>query len=133
MDFDKINTVGPEVDLVAQLASTIAHFYSKLQISPTDTLVTKVLLGTFGCVPAYDTLFVNGVTYWNQSLPKEYKPKFPARFSKNSYRGLIDFYREKKDDFREAQAYIEHGGITYPVMKLADMYFWSLGYQIGRQ
>lgn len=57
-----------------------------LHVSPTDTLVTKVLLGTLGCIPAYDTFFINGVTCWS--------------------------------------------GITYPVMKLADMYFWSLGYQL---
>lgn len=129
MDFDTIDTTGPEVNLVFQLVSTVKRIYGRLQISPTNTLVTKVLLGTFGCTPAYDALFIEGVTYWNQTLPQEYRPKFPARFGKHNYRGLIDLYRGRKNEFQEAQTYIEQRSITYPVMKLADMYFWMLGYQ----
>lgn len=132
LDFDTVKTEAPEVSLVIQLAKRLGRIYAELQVSPTDTLATKVLLGTFGCIPAYDTLFINGVTYWNQELPQEFKPKFPARFGINSYRGLIDFYREHKSDFKEAQDFIATHGIDYPVMKLADMYFWSLGYQLGR-
>ena len=132
IDFDTVNHKAPEISLVIQLVKRLGRIYAELQVSPTDTLVTKVILGSFGCIPAYDTLFIKGVTYWNQALPKEYKPKFPARFGINSYRGLIDFYREYESDFKEAQDYIAERGITYPVMKLADMYFWSLGYQLGR-
>jgi len=130
LDFDAVDTEAPEVSLVIQLAKRLKHIYADLQVSPTETLVTKVLLGTFGCIPAYDTLFINGVTYWNQGVPQEFKPKFPARFGINSYRGLIDFYREHKNEFREAQDFIAKHGTNYPVMKLADMYFWSLGYQL---
>jgi hypothetical protein len=132
LDFDTLNTEAPEVSLVIQLAKRLRRIYAELQVSPTDTLVTKVLLGTFACIPAYDTLFMNGVTYWKQGLPPEFKPKFPAQFGINSYRGLIDFYREHKSDFKEAQDSIAAHGIDYPVMKLTDMYFWSLGYQLGR-
>jgi hypothetical protein len=72
------------------------------------------------------------VTYWKQELSQEFKPKFPARFGIKSYRGLIDFYREHKNEFKEAQGFIAERGMNYPVMKLADMYFWSLGYQLER-
>jgi hypothetical protein len=58
LDFDTVNTKGPEVSLVIQLVKRINHIYADLQVSPTETLVTKVLLGTFGCIPAYDTLFI---------------------------------------------------------------------------
>ena len=132
IDFDAIDENGLEINSVFQLAKTITQLYKRLQISPTDTLVTKVLLGTLGCIPAYDTLFINGVTYWNQALSNCHKQSFPARFGQNSYRGLIDFYRENREDFLDAQAYISKRGTIYPVMKLADMYFWSLGSQIGR-
>jgi hypothetical protein len=30
-------------------------------ISPTDTLISKVMLGTLGCIPAYDRYFVDGL------------------------------------------------------------------------
>ena len=92
-----------------------------------------MLLGTLGCIPAYDTLFVNGVNYWNQKLSQEFKPKFHARFDINSYWWLIDFYREHKSEFKEAQNSIARHGTNYPVMKLADMYFWSLGDQLERE
>jgi len=132
LDFDTVKKEAPEVSLVISLATRLRQVYAELQVSPTDTLVTKVLLGTFGCIPAYDTLFINGVTYWNQKLPQEFKPKFPARFGINSYRGLIDFYCEYKCEFKEAQDFIAKHGVNYPVMKLADMHFWSLGYRLGR-
>ncbi len=131
IDYSNIGLDGPEVDLIMQLSKTITHIYSGLGISPTDTLVTKVMLGTFGCIPAYDTLFINGVTYWNQVLPEKFRPKFPARFSKNSFRGLIDFSRTHEKEIEEAQVYIMQRGIAYPTMKLLDMYFWSLGFQIS--
>jgi hypothetical protein len=122
--------VQPETDLVILLAKRLRQIYSGLGISPTDTLITKVILGTLGCTPAYDTFFINGVTYWKKELPSEYSPKFPARFGPNSYRGLVDFYRGHRQAFEDAQGHIAHRGIIYPVMKLADMYFWSLGYQL---
>ncbi|MBP6005070.1 MAG: hypothetical protein KA746_16695 [Pyrinomonadaceae bacterium] len=132
LDFFENRITDPELDLIFQLVHSISQLYREQQISPTATLVTKILLGTLGCVTAYDELFIMGVTYWNQRLPAEYKPKFPARFSKVSFRGVSDFCRENIDELRQAQAYIGQHGITYPAMKLADMYFWSLGYQIGR-
>lgn len=132
LDFDTLKTEAPEVSLVIELARRLGRIYDQLQVSPTDTLVTKVLLGTYGCIPAYDTLFRNGVTYWNQELSQEFEPRFPACFGMNSYRGLIGFYRQYKSEFKEAQDYIAAQGVDYPVMKLADMYFWSLGYQLGR-
>lgn len=129
LDFNELN---PQVSLVIQLAEGLRRIYSDLQISPTDTLVTKVLLGTLGCIPAYDTLFIRGVTYWNQELPADFKPKFPAHFGINSYRGLTQFCCEHKNELEKAQGFIAEHGITYPVMKLVDMYFWNLGYQLGR-
>src|SRR6185503_8722581 len=38
-----------------------------------DTLVTKVMLGVFGCIPAFDTFFKAGLEVWtfgNKSLHK---------------------------------------------------------------
>jgi hypothetical protein len=132
MDFDTIDPEGPEVGLVFQVEERLEHIYHDLNVSPTKTLITKVLLGTFGCIPAYDELFRNGVTYWNKKLPEEFIPKFPAQFGNSSYQGLISFYRENKKEIRQAQQVITEKGMNYPIMKLADMYFWNLGYQLGR-
>jgi hypothetical protein len=131
IDLATIDYHAPEVSLVMQLAGRLGQTYLSLGISPTPTLVTKVLLGTYACIPAYDTLFLSGVAYWNK-LPESHEPKFPAWFGINSYRGLLKFYRSHKQDFDMAQETIAKGGMVYPPMKLADMYFWNLGSQLGR-
>lgn len=131
MTFDNPDEDAEKINLVLELAKILRQIYMSMEVSPTDTLVTKVMLGTFGCIPAYDTLFVNGITFWN-GLPGMYKPKFPARLGVNNYRGLINFYREHKIEIGEAHDFVARQGVHYPIMKLVDMYFWSLGYQFGR-
>lgn len=56
--------------------------------------------------------------------------RFPARFGRNSYLGFVKFYQEHALNFKSAQAAIAEQGMIYPVMKLVDMYFWNLGYQL---
>ncbi len=118
-----------EIALFFNLINRLRKLYTKAQISPTDTLVTKVLLGTIVCTPAYDQLLMKGIKVWSQ-LSGNQHITIPARFGHNSYLGLIMFYRQHKQDFLEVQSEIvtQHG-ISYPIMKLVDMYFWNLGYQ----
>ena len=132
ISFDNPETNETGIALLFQLSDAIARLYSELKVSPTTTLVTKVILGVLGRVPAYDSLFIKGVIFWNQSLSSE-EAKFPARFGEASYRGLIKFYKEHKEEFLEAQTYTEKQGIAYPIMKLADMYFWTLGFQLANK
>jgi hypothetical protein len=133
LDFDLLAKESQEVNLVFELAKRLRSIYADLHVSPTDTLVTKVLLGTFGCIPAYDTLFINGVTYWNEEVTQGLREQFPARFGVGSYRGLIGLYRAHKREFMEAREFIAGHSMNYPPMKLVDMYFWSLGNQLVSQ
>jgi hypothetical protein len=50
----------------------------------TDTLVTKILLGTLGCVPAYDRYYVQAVKQYNVST---------GVYSKESVRDIAKYYR----------------------------------------
>ena len=133
LDFDSINTQSPEVELLFQLAKKLEQIYTQARVTPTDTLITKVFLGTLCCTPAYDQLFIDGVKAWCHLQQDEREPKFPAKFGRNSYRGLLEFYRQNKKSIREAQAVIAQHGIAYPVMKLVDMHFWNLGYLQKRE
>jgi hypothetical protein len=128
-DFGQTAVTDKEIDAVFDLAKAVGDIYARLGISPTDTLVTKVMLGTIGCVPAYDNYFAVGVAYWNKHLRMANEPTFPKRFGKNSYVGLLRFYQRNQTAFQEAQNYIKQRGQSYPAMKLLDMYFWNLGYQ----
>jgi hypothetical protein len=85
---------------------------------PTDTLATKVLLGTMGCVPACDEFFIEG--FKREGFPYSY-------FNQPFVDRLLQFCFEHMADLREEQIRIEAAsGITYPFMKLVDMHFWQL-------
>ena len=90
---------------------------------PSDTLVTKVLLGTFGCLPACDRFFIDG--FKSDGFSYSYlNGKFVER--------VFGFCQDNLDDLVDEQTRIERtGGIHYPLMKLVDMYFWQIGYERG--
>ncbi len=129
INFDAIESIGHTTQLVFDLVQELRQTYSGLGVSPTDTLTTKVLLGTLGCIPAYDRLFADGIKLWG-NLFNNSRPRIPARLGRNGYLGLIGFYKQNKHDILAAQAATAKNGVKYPVMKLIDMYFWNLGYQM---
>lgn len=85
----------------------------------TDTLITKILLGTFGCVPAYDRYYVYAVKKNNISS---------GIYNKNSVRSVAEFYCNNLDAFEELRRELNKGQIEYPPMKLMDMCFWQDAY-----
>jgi len=85
-----------------------------------DTLVTKVILGTLGCLPACDRYFIDGF-----KIEKNKYSYLNAKFVER----VLQFSRHNLRDLREEQERISRsGGIHYPLMKLVDMYFWQIGY-----
>jgi hypothetical protein len=79
-------------------------------------------LGTIGCTPACDRYFILGFRHAGLSY---------ARFSKGLVAKVLHFYREHAGEFQETHDAIKkRGGISYPPMKLVDMYFWELGYKL---
>ena len=88
---------------------------------PSNILITKILLGTLGCVPAYDRYFIDGM----KESDLDYR-----EFSSRSLKILIDYYLSNKSIFDEFQSKINRSGNTkYPIMKLIDMHFWQMGYE----
>ncbi|OYW72448.1 MAG: hypothetical protein B7Z37_24860 [Verrucomicrobia bacterium 12-59-8] len=84
-----------------------------------DTLITKILLGTLGCAPACDRYFILGFRHAGLTY---------SRFSKSFLIKVLRFYRTHATEFQETRDTImQKGGISYPPMKLIDMYFWQLG------
>jgi hypothetical protein len=88
---------------------------------PTDTLVTKIVLGTFGCLPACDRYFIDGF----KSEGFKY-----SRLDDDFVVCLRTYCRANLTELRKEQAAIQEcGGVRYPLMKLVDMYFWQIGYE----
>ena len=82
------------------------------------TLVTKILMGTLGCVPSYDEYFVKGI-----------KKKEVARgtFNLKSIAELAKLYKGNYDEFEMVRQKLWVKDVKYPQMKLLDMGFWQIG------
>lgn len=78
------------------------------------------MLGTLGCVPAYDRYFINGL---QMSGMKH------SSFDSLSLNELLDFAAQHQADIKTSQDLVQT--LTqkhYPLMKILDMYFWQIGY-----
>lgn len=123
--FDDPGRDGSSIDLVLALADRIRAAYrgcitdpAVSARNPSDTLISKVLLGAIGCVPAVDRYFIVG--YRHVGLPY-------TRFDRAFLRGAFEFYRRNASEFGRAQTAL---GSSYPPMKLLDMYFWEVGFAL---
>ena len=83
-------------------------------------LITKILMGTLGCVPAYDTFFEKGARHLGL---KE------KSYNEDSLLELVDFYEAHNDRLEEARRGMQCEDLTYPQMKLLDMGFWQIGFE----
>ncbi len=92
----------------------------EVKSSLSDTLVTKILMGTLGCVPAYDRYFIEGV--------KDQKVT-TGNCSIKSLLKLVDYYEENKEKFEEVRKKFKVYDLPYPQMKMLDMGFWQIGFE----
>ena len=91
-------------------------------VKPSDTLITKMLLGTIGCVPACDRYFIVGFR------SKGYRF---TRFGKEFIAEVLRFCRLERAELSAAEAKLQRESkVRYPIMKLVDMYFWQLGFDL---
>lgn len=96
----------------------------KIKTSVSKTLITKILMGTLGCVPAYDEYFIRGIV-------KEKVAK--GTYCKESVKALAKFYEKYNEKFDAERSNWRVEDIEYPQMKLLDMGFWQMGKDIERK
>ena len=103
-----------------------------------NILVSKILLGTLGCVPAYDRFFVKAVT----NIDEETKKKVTTRnYNIASLQKLIKFYEENQEKLEklrskfliEYQFNEDKKTLLYPQMKVLDMGFWKIGFDLSKE
>ncbi len=83
-----------------------------------DIIISKILMGTLGCTPAYDRFFIDGIRGVDH---------LTGIFNENSIRRLINFYEINLKSFEAARRKMSIDGLVYPQMKLLDMGFWQIG------
>lgn len=89
----------------------------------TDTLVTKILLGTMGCVPAYDSYFKAGLRSCG----------FLQTYGVCSLKQISTFYMQNADLFEKLREKCSCSGVPYPPMKILDMCFWQQGVDLKKE
>ena len=105
-------------DYFDPIREKIAGCQRTSSVSP--VLITKILMGTLGCVPAYDRFFQDGVAKYKVTTQE---------YSRNSVLRLADFYEAHNDRLEEARRGMRTEDLTYPQMKLLDMGFWQIGFE----
>jgi hypothetical protein len=125
-DFGATDTDSQLMPRVRELIVALRQAYKLFAATtgsdqPTDILITKIILGTFGCLPACDRYFIAGFKSEGFSF---------SRLNDNFVGRVLSFCHQHRHQLEKEQARIEErGGIHYPLMKLVDMYFWQLGYE----
>jgi hypothetical protein len=84
----------------------------------TDTLASKILLGVYGNVPAYDRYLKDALSLHGIN----------QQFNESSLLELVDFYNLNRDEFEKRRRLFSEDGTFYTPMKLIDMYFWQVGF-----
>lgn len=106
-------------DYYKDVRSSVAEKETKRGVS--DTLITKILMGTLACVPAYDRYFISGI--------KETKVS-TGNYNINSILRLADFYETNQEKLEATRRTLKVGVHDYPQMKMIDMGFWQIGFEL---
>ena len=115
-----------------ELYNNLKDYYSDVRSDVTNsksdissTLITKVLMGTLGCVPAYDRFFALGVK--SEGVTSGYH-------SKKSLEKLVEFYLKKENKkVLDKVIFKTEDDDLYPQMKILDMGFWEMGRKIDEE
>ena len=112
-----------DIELLFELVGKLKNYYEeawknsskKGKTAHLDILVSKIILGTLGLTPAYDS-------YVKKTLAQQ---KISQQFNEKSYTELLKFYDDNKDTIAPlCKKY------KYPPMKIIDIIFWEKGKEI---
>lgn len=116
--------------LLGEINNFLNNYYNEVRVQVkenmprnnlSDTLITKVLMGTLGCVPAYDRYFIKGIK--NQKVST-------GIYNISSLLKLVDFYESNKIKLENTRHGLKVNGRPYPQMKMLDMGFWQIGFEL---
>ena len=78
-------------------------------------------MGTLGCVPAYDRYFVTGIRSQNVAI---------VTYNIKSILQLVDFYEKNLEQLDSVPKNFIVADMLYPQMKIFDMGFWQIGFDL---
>lgn len=135
IDADRYNP--DNISLILNEYSKIKKILKTIGFSPTITLVTKIMLGVYAAIPAYDKYFTQ--TFKELYNDKDPKCKF-ASFNEQSLRSIADFYESHKhviNDFHQKIKILDFNdkelNLTYSKAKIIDMFGFVYGHQLPQK
>lgn len=128
---NRIQHDSQEISLIFTLKQQIKNYVNGLTViknhledvenaHATDTVISKILMGTIGCTPAYDTYFRKGL-----STCEIYRC---GSFTTTSFARLLNICRQNSLLATLQQRPIQYHCVVYPVMRVVDLYFWTKGF-----
>lgn len=125
MNVDCFNIKCSEIELLFDLIEDIGNFYLgndyfegsdlKKVASVTDTLISKIILGTFGCLIAYDRYVKHTLSIL----------KIPVKLGKKSIVELFNFIKENQERIISLIPKFDRN--LYTPAKIVDMLFFEYG------
>jgi len=112
-----------KVGLIGELYGRIEKAYG--DNTPTDTLVTKIMLGTTACLPAYDTYFKRALGALNIKNNLAVRPENRIKAIKEFAAFCAGSNVLENDDIMPVTEYYKEKG--HPDMKILDLYFVTWG------
>ncbi len=119
------------IALTLETAEIISLHYQKywqntgISSLVTDTLISKILLGVFGCTPALDKYFTESAKTLGIAA---------AQISSRSLRQLWNYYQRNESTFQDFRDSLSiEARELYTPMKCLDMGLWQLGIEKGKE
>lgn len=123
-DIDVDNYNDENIEKLLKEYHEIEEILNAMDVKPTLTLVTKIMLGVYGNIPAYDTYFTE--TFRNESAESSFR-----RVNKKSLEVIRKFYERNKSCFNQQIKVIDFNNnpteLIYTKAKLIDMYGFEKG------
>lgn len=125
---EDLNNLDEFWESLKKLIDKIEEEYENGQINKnvSNTLITKILMGTLGITPAYDNEFRNTIKYLKNQRICNIPSYFKRKNFINSLKKCYEFYLDNKE-FEKLRKKIK----LYPRMKILDMCFWQ--YSISKE
>ncbi len=130
----KKNVVNEEGEETKRLIKKFEFNHTKGSSSKnedvSDTLLTKILMGTLGCVPAFDRYFMDGIRKFKEQSEKDDEKKDGCKLQISlgkkcrAIKLLSELFGEHDNELPRKKV----GDYQYPEMKIIDSCFWQLGY-----
>lgn len=130
---------NPETGIYWKVKNSYKGYYAENidgnEDESSDTLTTKILMGSFGCIPAFDRFLKSGISCYNanhdgkKTRVRGYKltqsiEKHNAQIATESFKALAALVLDNPDVFTITSDF------HYPPMKCVDMYLWEVGYEM---